>query len=80
MSETRWAMQWRSQNRLDGRTEHFMWDNGRPLLFWTRREAMAYIQSEYGYIKDRADLREEPHGWRLPRAVKVSVVLKESHR
>lgn len=72
----RWAVRWHSHNRLDGVTEHWMWEDLRPLLFCTRREARAYIQSKYGYINVRPDLRAEPHGWRLPRAVRVRVVLE----
>lgn len=74
----RWAVKWRSRNRLDGITEHFMWAGTVPLLFLTRREARDYIRNLYGYIKDRPDLRAEPHGWRLPRAVKVHVHLREA--
>jgi hypothetical protein len=76
----RWAVQWRSRNRLDGASEYFMWEYSHPLLFITRREARAYIQSKYGYISTRPDLRAEPYGWRLPRAVKVSVLLKKASR
>lgn len=73
----RWAVLWRSVNRLDGVTEDWCWENGSPLLFKTRREARAYIKHEYGYIATRPDLRAEPHGWRVPRALKVRVVFRE---
>lgn len=76
----RWAVQWRSRNRLDGLTERFMWGAGEedasPLLFRTRRAARDYIRREYGYIATRPDLRTEPHGWMMPRAVKVRVELR----
>jgi len=48
-----------------------------PALFRTRRECRDYIKEKYGYIKNREDLREEPHGWRLPRPVKVEIVIQE---
>lgn len=73
----RWAVRWRSVSRLDGVTEHWCWDYCKPALFMTRREARAYIKQEYGYIAERPDLRGEPHGWRMPRAVKVRVILEE---
>lgn len=76
---TRWAVKWHSRNRLDGLTEHFVWTKGgnAPLLFRSRREARAHIREKWGYIATRADLRTEPHGWRLPRAVKVRVEVRE---
>jgi hypothetical protein len=71
-----WAAKWRSQSQLDGRSEHLMlWDRGQPLApFRTRAECRAWIEKNYGYIKKRTDLKREPHGWRLPVAVKVKVV------
>lgn len=73
--DVRWAILWHSRNRLDGLSEHFLWNGAGPILFRTREDARAYIRTLYGYIKDRPDLRSEPHGWRLPRAVKVRVEL-----
>lgn len=35
-------------------------------FFKTHRECKDYIDEEYGYIKFRKDLREYPHGWRMP--------------
>jgi hypothetical protein len=54
----RWAIQWRSQNQLDGYTERLLWDwkdpdRVTPMLFRTRREARAIIKERYGYIKHR---------------------------
>ncbi len=68
----RWAPQWRSRNRAG----HFVWEFEQPMLFRTRAECRAWIDEHYGYIRTRADLRAEPHGWRMPRAVKVRVVLE----
>jgi hypothetical protein len=74
-SNLKWAVQWSSRSRLDGDSRHFMWDDGKPLLFRTRRAARERIRAVWGYIKNRPDLRAEPHGWRMPRAVRVYVVL-----
>lgn len=68
---------WRSHNRLDGKRRHYMNSNCMPLFFMTRRECRAYIQDAYGYIKKRDDLRAEPYGWRLPKAVRVEIILRE---
>ncbi len=68
-----WAAQWYSKNKLDGVSRHIIFKNGLPVLFRTRRECRTYIKENYGYIADREDLRDEPHGWRLPRPVKVVV-------
>ena len=69
-----WAGQWYSHNILDGVTKHILYDNCLPTLFRTRRQCREYIKERCDYIKDRKDLREEPHGWRLPKAVKVEKV------
>jgi hypothetical protein len=53
-----------------------MWDKCLPLLFKTRREARAWIEERYSYVKTRKDLRSPPHNWRLPKAVLVEVILK----
>ena len=75
----RWAVKWRSYNRLDGKQEFFVWATmNAPALFYTRAEARAYIRQEYGYIATRDDLRREPHGWRMPIAVRVRLSLSES--
>lgn len=72
----RWAIQWRSDSRLDGKVSHIMWDGVYPYLFRTRREARALIQEKWGYIKRRPDLRREPHGWKMPRPVRVTVTMQ----
>ena len=68
-----WAAQWHSKCRLDGEKRYIMNENYLPKLFRTRRECREWIEKDCGYIKDRPDLRAEPHGWRLPQAVKVKV-------
>lgn len=69
-----WAAKWRSQNRQDGRTEHLINVDTIPALFRTRRACREFIDRGYGYIRERPDLRAEPHGWRLPTPVRVVVV------
>lgn len=71
---TLWGCLWRSENKLDGRTEHLIYDGMcLPVLFRKRREAREYIKQKYGYIRTREDLREEPHGWMMPIVVKVKI-------
>lgn len=73
----KWAVQWRSDNRLDGRTRRLQGDfHGLPMLFHTRTRCRAYIEKEYGYIRTRPDLKVEPYGWKMPMAVKVVVTVK----
>ena len=73
---TAWAILDRSESRLDGTREHLLFLHYSPLLFRTRREARQYINIAYGYIAERPDLRAEPHGRKMPRAVKVSVTIE----
>ncbi len=68
----RWGLEWFSKNERDGITRHLIFHNLLPALFFTRKEARAFAEREYGYIRTRKDLRIEPHGWRLPRPVRVS--------
>jgi len=62
---------WRSKNQLDGESEHLMYEDGLPLLFVTKKKAMEWVRHNYGYIAKRKDLCAEPHGWRMPQAVRV---------
>lgn len=73
----RWGALWHSRNRLDGLKEFLLFEVGEfiPALFTTRRKARAWIAKRYGYIAQRSDLRKEPHGWRLPRPVRVTITL-----
>lgn len=68
-----WGLLWYSRNRLDGVTRYLLYANGLPLLFRTRQEARRWRDENYGYIRDREDLRAEPHGWRLPAPIKVEL-------
>ena len=71
-----WGVEWHSKNNLDGDQRHIMWENCMPLMFSTRQAARDYIVRRYGYIRHRSDLQREPHGWRMPQAVQVKVVVK----
>lgn len=66
-----WALEWHSKN-AGGERRHIMFHNGLPYLFRTRREALEYREKHFGYIR-REDLRKEPHGWRLPKSVRVGI-------
>lgn len=79
----RWGILWRSDNKLDGKQEHFLWDRypnraSVPLVFSTREQARAHIRIKYGYIKNRPDLQKEPHGWKMPIPVRVRIVVEEA--
>jgi len=69
----RWGALWNQKNKLDGVTKHLIFRNCLPVLFVTRREAREWIDKEYGDIRTRRDLREEPHGWRMPKPVRVKI-------
>jgi hypothetical protein len=75
-----WGVLWHAENRLDGITEYLCRneDTHLPALFLTRAEAREYISQRYGYIKARPDLRAEPHGWSIPRAVRVEIKPEET--
>ena len=82
-----WAVKWISDNSLDGHREHLCCDARLPsmihhdgyrvLVFKSRHEARRYIKNRYGYIAKRPDLKAEPHGWSVPRAVRVQVTVSE---
>ena len=68
-----WCALWQSNNKLDGKREHLLRVGYIPIIFRTKKLCKQWIDGEYGYIKTRKDLRVEPHGWRLPKPVKVKV-------
>lgn len=47
------------------------------LTFRTKREAAAFIKQQFGYIAKRPDLRTEPHGWKMPRPVRVRITVEQ---
>jgi len=69
-----WALEWYSKNRIDGEKKHLVHYLGLVKLFRTREKAREYRDERFGYIRNRPDLRKEPHGWRLPQPVKVKVI------
>jgi len=69
-----WAAEWHSKCLLDGEKRHIINMNLLPVLFRTRRKCREFIENNYGYINERPDLKAEPHGWRIPQAVKVEIV------
>jgi len=82
----KWAIKWRSKNKLDGDCSHLIGFPQRfpanksgytTMCFETRQLARDYVNRHYSYIKGRKDLKEEPHGWKMPKVVKVSVTVKE---
>ena len=73
----RWGALWHSNNKLDGVTEHLCCDDLLPALFLSRRKCREWIKTKYGYIKTRKDLRAEPHGWSVPRPVRVMFLIQE---
>jgi hypothetical protein len=48
-----------------------------PLTFTTRAQARRLIGEQFGWLRERSDLRRPPHNWRMPRAVKVRVTMEE---
>jgi len=68
-----WAAKW-----ADRESWRFAFENYQPKLFSTRRAAREWIKSNYGYIRERPDLRAAPHFWNVPIAVKVIVTIKET--
>lgn len=71
---TAWGVLWRTKTKSHGVTEELLCNNGIPILFRTREQAREWIDALYGYIRHRHDLRKQPHGWRMPRPVRVIVV------
>jgi hypothetical protein len=79
-----WAILQASDCKLDGQRQwlagHMFSD--RPLgpahwaLFHTRREARSYVREHLGYIAKRPDLRAEPHGWKIPKVVRVEITVE----
>lgn len=82
----RWAAKFDETNQRDGRRVQMtlLWwkrpkvEHGEVFnLFNTRRQCRAWIEEAWGYLRTRPDLRAEPHGWRMPRPVRVSVTVTE---
>lgn len=76
----------RSKECLDGEGEYlmgifnfghdippFMAVGYRTAVFRTRAEARKHIEEKFGYMRDRLDLKQAPHGWRMPIPVRIKV-------
>jgi hypothetical protein len=83
-----WGVRWISKNHLDGKNEHLIGSVNvcfveglegctGALMFRTRKSCREYIKKKWGYIRERKDLREEPHGWRMPRAVRIKITVRD---
>ena len=81
-----WAIQWTRDCRLDGFRQFLTGMAGLSpapdhlagytiLVFKSRAAALAHIETYYAYLRKRPDLRGEPHGWRMPKAVRVNVTI-----
>ena len=76
----KWAIVWiEKRESIDGPQRHFMGEPeiGMTQLYRTRAEARAECERQWGYIRNRPDLRVAPHGWRMPQVVKVHVSIEE---
>ena len=86
---TAWGVRWKSKNRIDGESrQHLIGSCGvspipelrgctGALMFATKRECIQHIKQKYGYIAKRKDLRDEPHGWRMPQATRIKITVRE---
>lgn len=84
-----WAVKWREDSWLDGKSEYLIGRFGSggkipdilsgyiTMVFKTREQARKFVKRKFGYIRKRPDLRREPHGWKMPVVVKVNVTVEE---
>lgn len=72
----RWAIVERRDNRLDGPASWIHFQNLEPKLFRSRESARLYVKERFGYLKSRPDLFAEPHGWRMPKVVRVTITVE----
>ena len=68
-----WAAEWYSNSKKEGEKRHLIYYDGIVLLFKSKKKCQDYIKERWGYIATRKDLRSEPHGWRMPQPVRVTV-------
>ena len=73
----KWAILWVSGDSMGGQNCYLMGEPeaGMTILFRTRRQARAYRDKRWGYIRGREELRVAPHFWRLPRVVRCEVTI-----
>jgi len=75
----RWGALVSSCNKLDGERSWIAMRDGMPAMFATRFAARLWIIETYGYLRTRPDLQREPHGWRMPQPVRLTVSLATPH-
>lgn len=82
--KTKWAVKWRSENRMDGKREYLctLPKHNRSgylemAIFETRAKAREWKRERYDYIRLSPVLRAEPYGWKVPKVVKVAVIVEE---
>lgn len=67
----RWAIVFESKY-----DRHFIFEDLKLLYFRTKKQAKNHIKENYSFYK-RKDLRNKPHCWRTPKAVKVKITVEE---
>lgn len=68
-----WGIEWRNDSAFTGRRRQYLvWEHD-VRLYRTRQACREFIEERFGYIRKRPDLKAKPHGWRIPRAVRVEV-------
>ena len=67
--KTYWSLKWHHAHDPG----HIIHRGCVPVLFRTRKEAVAFREETFGYIRKRKDLRSAPHFWRMPKLIKVTV-------
>lgn len=84
-----WAILGRSENQLDGKREYLQGryfykapdvpdfvSGYKIMVFKTREQARAHVREHCINLRERPDLRKEPHGWKPPKIVKVNVLIE----
>ena len=82
-----WAILFASDNVIDGKRAHLGGGAGRSrheafmgyrtMAFATRAAARRHINENYACFS-RPDLRAEPHGWKMPKAVRVKIMIEQT--
>jgi len=68
-----WGVLWIQKGSIDGDCESLVYKDCKPVMFSTKRECKKFIDETYKFITARKDLRRYPHGWRLPKPVKLRI-------
>lgn len=74
----KWTLMVRSRNRLDGYRQHIMFENYRPKLFDTRREAREAARDWNEGLRQNPWAKKEPHGWLPYKVTRVLVLIDEA--